>query len=153
MAQLTRVGQRLTSKPSFQRGLVALALLALMFLAGLLLIQFLRMAWLEHQINRQIEQQSSENVQQVAKNLSLKGLAEWSESDGAAEQAARERLGMARDGETVLLPTIVSPPAPPATEPEASEPLTFASLLPERDTTSNAARWVRAFFPEQPVTP
>jgi len=61
--------------------------------------------------------QRSANAQLAADNLRLKGLAEWAESDVAAEQAARERLGMAREGEIVLLPTVVLPTSATATVP------------------------------------
>src|SRR4051795_13353152 len=144
--------RRLISKHSAQRIVVALLLLGLLFLAGTLAVGFVRMAWQEHQLNRSIDDQRSANAQLAADNLRLKGQAEWAESDVAAEQAARERLGMAREGEIVLLPTVV---LPAATAAPPSAPTDQTSLLTYDDTAamSNSARWFHALFPGPNVLP
>ncbi len=129
-----------------------LALLALLVLAGGLLAGVVRMAWQEHQINRAIERQQAQNAQQGERNLQLQGAADFAESDVAAERAARERLGMARDGEMVLLPTVVLPVAPPVVPPEA--PASVAdSTTREIDAQTNPSRWFRAFFPGPEALP
>ena len=127
-----------------QRAGVTFLLLALLVLAGGLLVGFVRMAWQEHQINRAIDQQRSQNAQQVERNRRLHGQAEYAESDVAAEQAARERLGMAREGETVLLPTVVLPATPTVVPLDAPKRIRSA---PEIRVDSNAERWFRALFP------
>ena len=148
MARLA--GPNLVSKRSLQRALVFILLIGLLVLAGSLSVGFVRMAWQEHQINRAIARQESQNTQQVNSNQVLEGLAGFAESDVAVEQAARERLGMAREGETVLLPTVVLPAAPtPAPEtPQVALP------VPVRfEPEANAARWLRAFFPGEAAAP
>ena len=153
MAYRTSSKQSRLNPRTLQRLVVGLILLGLMVLAGFLAVGFVRMAWQEHQINKAMVQQRAENDQQRAHNLKLKGQAEFAESDVAAEQVARERLGMARDGETILLPTIVLPPAPTAV-PASNEPGAaprVANAVPEQ--ASNMARWMQAFFPGPDATP
>ncbi len=138
-----------------QRLAVSLVLLGLLVLAGGLMIGFVRMAWQEHQINRQIEQQQAENTAQAEQNLKLKGQADFAESDVAVEQAARERLGMARDGDTVLLPTVVIPPTPTPAPPAAGAGINGAAV-PSDDRSqarSNAVRWFKALFPGPEAVP
>src|SRR4051794_13242664 len=114
MAQRTVSGQKVIATRVLQRTGVSLLLIVMLFLAGSLLVGFVQRAWQEHQLNRDIEQQIAQNEQQRARNAELKGAADFAESDVAAEEIARERLGMAREGETVLLPTIVLSQAPTA---------------------------------------
>jgi cell division protein FtsB len=153
MAQRTAPGRKLISTRMLQRAGVSLFLIVMLFLAGSLLVGFVQRAWQEHQLNRDIEQQSAQNEQQKARNQQLKGAAEHAESDVAAEQAARERLGMARPGETVLLPTIVLPQAPTAA-PAAGGPATAPKLaaLAEQPET-NVERWMSALFPGKDAAP
>lgn len=140
----------LVSSRAVRRSGLALVLLGLLFLSGGLLVGFVRMAWQEHQINRAIERQLSQNAQQEARNIALAGQAAFAESDVAAEKAARERLGMARDGETVLLPTVVLPPTP---TPLPSEPLSALEVAEPEQPRSNVARWAKALFPGPDVMP
>jgi cell division protein FtsB len=136
------------SKRTAQRFTASILLLGLVFLGGLVVVGFVERAWQEHQLNRAIERQRAENQAQVARNLELSGLAEWSESDSAVELAARERLGMARDGETVLLPTVVLPPAPTPIVPQVVEAPVQAQADSLEPVTSNVQRWAQAFFPK-----
>jgi cell division protein FtsB len=152
----TRLGTKLFSKRVLQRFGVSLLLMVMVFLAGSLLVGFVQRAWQEHQLNRAIEQQAAQNEQQRAHNARLKGAADFAESDVAAEQAARERLGMAREGEMVLLPTIVVPQSPtaiPTAEAEAvpGELSSKAANAVERQT--NVARWIHALFPGRDTVP
>jgi cell division protein FtsB len=140
---------------TLQRSGVSIVLLGLFVLAGGLLIGFIRMAWQEHQINRQIEQQQAENAALAEQNQKLKGEAEFAESDVAVEIKARERLGMAREGDTVLLPTVVVPPTPTPTAPPAATGPDSAAA-PSGDSTvvhSNPVRWLQALFPGPEAMP
>ena len=76
---------RINAARVLQRVGVGLLLLALLGLAGGLMVGFVRMAWQEHQINREMERQKAENAAQAALNLKLKGQADFAESDVAAE--------------------------------------------------------------------
>jgi cell division protein FtsB len=135
---------------------IRLVLLFLMLLAGGLMVGFVRMTWTQHQINQASERQRAENDAQRARNAALKGEAEFRESDVYAEQAAREQLGMAREGEIVLLPTIVVPaspaPVPQSSNPAAAAPNGTAPTV-EETTTPNYQRWWQALFPEGAVAP
>lgn len=150
MVLLGQSSRRIMSKRAVQRSGLMLVLLGLLFLSGGLLVGFVRMAWQEHQINRAIQHQLSQNAAQEARNLSLAGQAAFAESDVAAEKAARERLGMAREGDTVLLPTVVLPAAPP---PVPSEPLAMADAPGTELPQSNVARWAKALFPGPDALP
>ena len=155
MPRRTAPKSRRISMSTLQRSGVSIVLLGLFVLAGGLLIGFIRMAWQEHQINRQIEQQQAENAALAEQNQKLKGEAEFAESDVAVEIKARERLGMAREGDTVLLPTVVVPPTPtPTTPPAATGPDSAAA--PSGDGTvvhSNLVRWLQALFPGPEAMP
>lgn len=156
MAQPTTSGRKLIPPHLLQRGGVFLLLIIMLVLAGSLLIGFVQRAWQEHQLNRAIEQQAAQNDYQRAQNLRLKGAADFAESDVAVEQAARERLGMAREGETVLLPTIILPAAPTADLPAlaskaaAPAPQSSAGI---HSSEPNVARWMHALFPARDVAP
>src|SRR3712207_9537856 len=82
-----------------------------------LLVGFVEMTWASHRISREIDEQRAANAETEARVAALKGEAEFRESDVYAEQAAREQLGMAREGDTVLKPTMVAPAPSPAPTP------------------------------------
>ena len=133
-----------------------LVLLALVCVAIGLLIGFVRMTWNEHKINQDSEQQLAVNEVQAQRNAALKGDAEYRESDTYVEEAAREQLGMARDGDTVVLPTVVLP-APAAAAPPALAPApAVTSALAPAEVSADAPnyrRWWRALFPGPAVQP
>ena len=155
MTRRTAQKSRRISMGTLQRSGVSILLLALLVLASGLLIGFFRMAWQEHQINRQIEQQQAENAALAEQNLKLKGQAEFAESDVAVEIKARERLGMAREGDTVLLPTVVVPPTPaPTTPPIVAGTNSAASPAGDHAVVhSNPVRWLQALFPGSEAVP
>lgn len=132
-----------------------LVLLTLMLLAGGLLIGFVRMTWAEHKINQESEQQLAVNEAQKQRNAALKGEAEYRASDMFAEQAAREQLGMARDGETVLLPTVVLPAPSAAPPPPSSENIAVPEPAPDPliEAAPNYQRWWQALFPGADAKP
>lgn len=128
---------------------VRVVLVVLCVLVGLLGVGFVRMAWLEHEINGMITNQTALNEAQRARNKDLEEEGLYRESDAYAELAAREQLGMARLGETVLLPTMVTPPLPqPSTDAAAMQP-----LAPSDATPPNYQRWWYAFFPSNDARP
>jgi cell division protein FtsB len=139
----------------FARWGTRIVLLLLIVLAIGLMVGFVRMTWTQHQINQASERQRAENEAQRARNAALKGEAEFRESDVYAEQAAREQLGMAREGETVLLPTIVVPASPASPQPSGSAAPGPVSALPpaEEEVAPNYQRWWLALFPDQAATP
>lgn len=129
---------------------VRLLLGVLGLLVALLSVGFGRMAWREHEINAMIAHQTTLNEAQRTRNQELEAEAVYRESNTYAELAARDQLGMARPGETVLLPTMVTPPlaqpSPVAADLPVSPP---ANAVPQ----PNYQRWWHAFFPPNTPTP
>jgi cell division protein FtsB len=76
-----------------------------------------------------------------ARNATRAGAIAFAESDVSVELLARERLGFARDGDTVLLPQL--PPVAPAPAAPAPAP----DPPPAEAPAPNWMRWWRAFFP------
>lgn len=132
---------RILSEGLIKWGARALLLL-LIGLTGVLVFSFARMTWMERQINQALIQQRAANEALHIQIKRLKAEAEYRESDAYVEQAAREQLGMAREGETVLLPTVVIPASPMPRPTARAEPPTSESV-----TIPNYQRWWRAFFP------
>ncbi|GAB4123485.1 MAG: hypothetical protein Fur005_35450 [Roseiflexaceae bacterium] len=91
------------------------------------------------QLNRQYEQVAAEVAAIEAANADLKKEVEIAESPAYAEQVAREQLGMAREGDTVILPTIPDVAAPTPTPPPAP--------LPTPTPQPNWRGWQQALFP------
>ncbi len=136
-------------------------LLGLLLIAGALLVGFVRLTWTEHQINQAIVRQQAANAAAQQRNAELSGQADYAESDSAAEQAARERLGMAREGETVVRPNFVTAPTaaplpsaePSSTAPSIANPPSSAVVPAPPSRASNAAHWWRALFPGSAARP
>lgn len=129
-----------------------LVLLALLAVACGLMVGFVRMTWTRHQLTQARLEQAAINQEQRAHNAALKGEAEYRESDVYAEQAAREQLGMARDGETVLLPTVVAPAVQPPQVAPTTGPAVAMVELALAAPTPNYQRWWRALFPDVAAT-
>ena len=144
---LAGVKSRFTSQ-SLSRLSTHLVLLILVAIALGLLVGFVEMTWASHRISREIAEQRAVNAETAGQVAALKGEAEFRESDMYAEQAAREQLGMARDGETVLKPTMVAPP--PSATPTAlpSAPPSAAQRRAVEDSgPPNHQLWWQVFFP------
>jgi hypothetical protein len=84
------------------------------------------------------------NIDKLAtENQQLQTTVAYVESPAYAEQIARDQLGYARDGDTILLPIL--PPETPA--PTATPPAPVPTPVPE----PNWRGWMRSFFP--PASP
>jgi len=121
---------------------VRLLFAVLCVLVGLLGIGFGQMAWREHELNAAIAQQVAVNEAQQARNKELERETMYRESDAYAELAAREQLGMARPGETVLLPTMVTPPLPQPSDRSIEHTASADAVV-----SPNYQRWWQALFP------
>jgi cell division protein FtsB len=91
------------------------------------------------QMERQKEELRAENERLVAENAQLQDRVAEATSPDYADRIAREQLGYARDGDTVILPTLPQPTAAPA-NPAPPPP-------PAKAPDPNWRRWVSAFFP------
>lgn len=74
-----------------------------------------------------------------AANVGLEGEVAYAESPAYADRIAREQLGYAREGDTVVLPTF------PETTPTAAA--TTAAPLPTPEARANWRGWADALFP------
>lgn len=147
---MTQRSEKYFSSQTVVRWSLWLAFLVLCVLVGLLAVGFVRMAWREHEVNQMIAHMTALNEAQRAENERLEAEAQYRESDAYAELAAREQLGMAREGETVLLPTMVTPPLADSA-PDVEAPAA-ASEADEHDQP-NYRRWWEALFPSGAATP
>ncbi len=123
------------------RGMLALALGAVMVaLIGLLVANFVGQVMQSARLEAQRVALQAEVDQLRAENRQLDGAVAYAESDVNVERIAREQLGYARDGDTVIFPQIRIPAAAPA-------PAAPAAPAPAAPAASNARRWWDAFFP------
>jgi len=131
------------------RGLLSLgAGLLILVLIGLLVANFVGQVIQSARLEENRVALEAEVARLTAENTDLEGAVAYAESDVNVERIAREQLGYARAGETVLLPqmpTAVSPaepapvPAPPSAAPAPAQP--------------NWQRWWHAFFPPTQPAP
>ena len=112
--------------------------LVLVMLALWLLANFVGQVIASARMDRQIAEKQAEMVLIADENQALKDRLVFAQSPAFAEQIAREQLGYAREGDTVILPTL--PERPAVLAPAAPAPL--PALLPE----PNWQGWVRAMF-------
>lgn len=98
-----------------------LVMLVLIFLIGSLLVHFVHQVMQIARLEAHRVALASEIRQLEAETRQLRGAVEYAESDVYVERIAREQLGYAREGDTVLFPRFLSPPAEPT--PVAPEPL------------------------------
>ena len=114
--------------------------LALVLLSLWLLMNFVGQVIASAQMDRQIAEQQAQIARSQAENEALKRRLAFAESPAYVEQIAREQLGYAREGDTVVLPTLPERSSAPA--PAAPAPLVGQPAEP------NWHGWLRAFFPE-----
>jgi cell division protein FtsB len=116
--------------------LVALALVALSLW---LLVNFVGQVIASARMDRQIAEKEAELAKVEAELAPLKDRVTFTESPAYAEQIAREQLGFAREGDTVILPTL--PERKPAPATAALAPLPAPAAQP------NWRGWLHALFP------
>jgi len=118
-----------------------LVALVLVVLSLWLLVNFVGQVVVSARMDRQIEERQAQNERIASENAALKARAAFVESPAFAEQIAREQLGYARDGDTVILPTL--PERKPA--PVSSAPMPIPAPPPQ----PNWSGWLHAFFPQE----
>jgi cell division protein FtsB len=129
----------LTSPPfGVGRSGARLIALVLVILALWLLANFVGQVIASARMDRQIAEKQAEMAQIAAENQALKDRLVFAESPAFAEQIAREQLGYAREGDTVVLPTL--PERSAAFAPAAPAPLQAPPPEP------NWRGWMRALF-------
>ena len=136
--RLESSGASMSPPPALSRSGVRLIALVLVVISLWLLVNFIGQVVVAAQMDRQIADKQAEMTQIEAGNAALKDHVAYAESPAYAEQIAREQLGYAREGDTVILPTLpdrLTAPAaaPPPLPPPAHEP--------------NWRGWLHAFFP------
>jgi cell division protein FtsB len=122
-----------------------LVVLVLVALSLWLLVNFVGQVVAAARMDRQIADRQAENARIAAENQALKDRVSFAESPAYAEQIAREQLGYAREGDTVILPTLPERKAAPVT--------TAPAPLPAPPAQPNWRGWLRAFFPAPPASP
>jgi cell division protein FtsB len=116
-----------------------LVALILVVLSLWLLANFVGQVIASARMDRQIAEKQAELAKAEAALAPLKDRVAFAESPAKAEQIAREQLGFAREGDTVILPTF--PERQPALATTAPVPLPGPTPQP------NWRGWVRALFP------
>jgi cell division protein FtsB len=116
--------------------LVALVLVALSLW---LLANFIGQVIASARMDRQIVEKQAEMTKAEAELASLNDQVAFAESPAYAEQVAREQLGFARQGDTVVLPTLP--------ERKAAVVAAVPAPLPAPAPQANWRGWVRALFP------
>lgn len=100
--------------------------------------QFVSLVWQGKQQEHEIARGQTAIALQEQENQRLKGELEYAESDAYVEKTAREQLGMAREGEVILIPELVvrTQTSLPAAMPPAERPAQAGG--------SNWRRWLAA---------
>jgi|RhiMetdeSRZDD1v2_1073273.scaffolds.fasta_scaffold565848_2 cell division protein FtsB len=116
-----------------------LVALVLVVLSLWLLANFVGQVIASARMDREIAEKQAELAKAEAALVPLKDRVAFAESPAYAEQIAREQLGFAREGDTVILPTFPERQAAPDT--------TAPVPLPAPTPQPNWRGWVRALFP------
>lgn len=107
-----------------------------------MLVGFVGQVIASAQLERRRDALQAEVARIEATNVALQRTVEYAESPAYAEQVARDQLGYAREGDTVIFPTI--PEAPPADADASITP------LPPPPPQQNWRLWMQALFPVAP---
>lgn len=131
--------------PRLQQGALGrsgmrLAMLVLVLITLSLLVNFGEQVVQSARMERQKAELAAEVARLKAENAQLSAAADYAESDVAVERQARELLGYAREGDTVLLTQL--PPPQPVSAP-APAPVALAPEPP----VPNWLGWWHALFP------
>ncbi|HEX5691273.1 MAG TPA: septum formation initiator family protein [Roseiflexaceae bacterium] len=114
-----------------------LVVLVLVALSLWLLANFVGQVVVAARMDRQIAERQAENAQIKTENQALTDRMQFAESPAYAEQVAREQLGYAREGDTVILPTLPEHKAAPSSAAPAP--------LPAPPKQPNWRGWLNAF--------
>lgn len=126
-----------------RRSALSLALGALMLLfIGLLIVNFVGQVLQSAQLESRRAELEAEVAVLRAENARLEGAVAFSESDVYAERVAREQLGYAREGDTVIFLR----EAPPAAHAPLPDPA-VTTPTPPPPTALNWRLWWQALFP------
>ncbi|MEM8529798.1 MAG: septum formation initiator family protein [Chloroflexota bacterium] len=129
------------SRVDWGRSGVRLVVLGMFALSLWLLASFVGQILIGSHMDDQVTALHADVEAIEAENQALMTAVAEAESSAYVEQVAREQLGYARDGDTVLVPIL--PEATP--EPANSTPVPLATPVPE----PNWREWVDAFFPTE----
>lgn len=141
VAPRLRTGLRASGRSLLSLG-VGLVILALI---GVLIANFVGQVMQSARLDTAQAAAAAEVAGLRAENTELEAAVSYAESDVNVERIAREQLGYARPGETVLLPQM--PTAAPAAEPATAAPAEPPAPTPAPEP--NWRLWWRAFFPPE----
>jgi cell division protein FtsB len=110
--------------------------LAMLVLSLWMLASFVGQIMTGAQLERRREALVAENARIEADNAALRGQVDYAESPAYAEQIAREQLGLAAEGDTVVLPTFEERPEVDA----APTPVPLPAPTPQ----PNWRAWIQA---------
>jgi cell division protein FtsB len=137
--QPARSEQALTAAPGIrQTGAVVVAVIML-FISCWMLFGIVGQVITGAQLEQQRAEAQAEVSKLKAENASLQGDVDYAESPAYAEKVARDELILARDGDTVILPTY-----PDVT---ATAVLPTPAPLPNPTAQPNWRGWQQALFP------
>jgi cell division protein FtsB len=129
---------RFPKLPSRQSGAIAISVV-MVVISCWMLFGIIGQVITGSQLERQRAEAQADLARIESENARLQGEVQFAESPAYAEQVAREQLGMARDGDTVILPTF--PDVTPTAILPTPEPLPAVTPQP------NWRGWQRALFP------
>ncbi len=130
---------QLTRSSRLARSGVHLVALLMIVIALWMLASFVGQVITSSQIERQVTQLNAQNDDLASEIERLKARVDYARSPVYTERIAREQLGYAREGDTVLLPTFAdAPPEEAKANPRA---------IPAPAQIPNWQRWVSALFP------
>jgi cell division protein FtsB len=127
-----------------KRGGKHIAIIIMLLLMLSLVINFVNQVLQSAHLEARRTEMATEVAQLEAQNQQLLGAVEYAESEQHVERVAREELGYAREGETVVVPLFTEPtPTPPL-------PTPVVEVRPTPTIQPNWQRWWGAVFAEQP---
>ena len=122
----------IAEKPFLRFGVRHLLLAGLVIIVSMVLLSFGRIMWMGYELTQRAEQIRGEIVQLEDENQRLQAELEYLRTDEAAEELAREKLGWARPGDTVLVVSSEESEVVPAAKPAPSAEPTPADPIWQR---------------------
>lgn len=129
----------LVSNGRLRQGGAYLISLVMLAITLWMLTNFIGQVLTSAQLERRKVELEAENARLEAEKFALEQEVAYAESPAYAEQIARDQLGLARDGDTVIMPTF----------PDQVEvtPTTGPAPLPAPTVVPNWQAWHQALFP------